>query len=56
MSQSDMRLHFGLGTAQTVEEIDIRWPLHNSATTIKNVKANQFLTIVEGGGVISVKP
>ncbi len=55
MSHSDMRLHFGLGAAQNVEEIDIRWPFRNSTTTLRNVKANQFLTIVEGGGVSTEK-
>src|SRR4029077_3473221 len=32
-SQSDLRLHFGLGESQSVDRIDIRWPYPNSKDT-----------------------
>jgi hypothetical protein len=45
-SQSDMRLHFGLGTAQMADEIKIRWP-SGKQQTLQGVKANQIMTVVE---------
>jgi hypothetical protein len=50
LSHSDWRLHFGLGTATTVDEIQIRWP-SGASDTLKNVPANRVLRIVEGKGV-----
>ena len=55
LSQSDLRLHFGLGSAQAVDRIDIRWPLQNSVEAITNVKANQFLTLTEGKGITEAR-
>ncbi|MFN0086534.1 MAG: CRTAC1 family protein [Blastocatellia bacterium] len=50
LSHSDWRLHFGLGTAATVEEIRIRWP--NGATeSVSGIAAGRTLTIREGRGV-----
>ncbi|MFN0169312.1 MAG: CRTAC1 family protein [Bryobacteraceae bacterium] len=51
LSQSDLRLHFGLGTAELVERIDIEWPRADSREVIKGVRANRFLKVVEGKGV-----
>jgi len=45
-SQSDLRLHFGLGAAKTVDEIKIRWP-GGGAQTLKGVRGNQILTVEE---------
>jgi hypothetical protein len=50
-SQSDLRLHFGLGESHIVDQIDIRWPYPNSKDTVMKVQPNQFLTITEGKGV-----
>jgi enediyne biosynthesis protein E4 len=45
-SSSDKRVHFGLGAAATVSEIEIRWPsgIHQ---VLKDVKADQILTVTE---------
>ena len=51
LSQSDLRLHFGLGTAEAAERIEIEWPYPGSKDVIANVKAGQFVTIVEGRGI-----
>ena len=53
MSQSDLRLHFGLGLAETVDLIEVKWPTTQKIELFKQVKANQILTIREGEGVIS---
>ncbi|HKF45971.1 MAG TPA: CRTAC1 family protein [Terracidiphilus sp.] len=53
MSQSDLRLHFGLGSAATVDAIEIKWPTTQKLERFTQVKANQILTIREGNGIIS---
>jgi hypothetical protein len=45
-SQSDFRLHFGLGSAQSADEIKIRWP-SGKQQKLHGVKANQILTVEE---------
>jgi hypothetical protein len=46
ISQSDLRVHFGLGTAATAD-IEIRWP-SGTVDRILGVKANQVLVVKEG--------
>ena len=46
LSQSDPRAHFGLGSAKTVDQLEVRWP-SGRVSTIQNVKANQILTVIE---------
>jgi hypothetical protein len=46
ISQSDLRVHFGLGTATTAD-IEVRWP-SGAVDRIRAVKANQVLTVKEG--------
>lgn len=48
LSQGDPRAHFGLATAQRAERLEIRWPSGGS-TVVQNVKANQFLQVVQDG-------
>jgi len=55
LSHSDLRLHFGLGSAQTVDKIEVQWPFRNSSDTVTNIKANQFLTITESKGITETK-
>jgi hypothetical protein len=45
-SASDPRLLFGLGANAKIEEIEVKWPSGKS-TTLKNVSADQYLTITE---------
>jgi hypothetical protein len=52
MSQSDLRLHFGLGQAKVVDLIEVKWPTTQKVERFTNVEANQFLTIKEGSGII----
>jgi enediyne biosynthesis protein E4 len=46
LSHSDWRLHFGVGNAKTIDEIEIRWP---SGKTEKKTKqaVNQVLKLTE---------
>ena len=50
LSQNDLRLHFGLGTAAQADVVEIRWP-NGRVETFKDVKANQVLVVKEGGGL-----
>src|SRR5271166_1060328 len=52
MSQSDLRLHFGLGKAETVDLIEVKWPTTQKVEQFKQVKANQIITIREGDGIV----
>jgi hypothetical protein len=51
VSQSDLRVHFGLGKAQKVELLEIRWP-SGQVDTLKDVKANQVIFVKEGEGIV----
>jgi len=53
-SSSDKRVHFGLGKAATIDRIELSWPT-GVKQVLTNVKADQVLTIVEGGAV-SARP
>ena len=49
-SQNDLRVHFGLGKAEKVEALEIRWP-SGQVDTLKDVKANQVVYVKEGEGI-----
>src|ERR1700742_2334126 len=53
MSQSDLRLHFGLGKVETVDSIEVKWPTTQKIEKFTQLKANQIITIREGGGMVS---
>jgi hypothetical protein len=53
MSQSDLRLHFGLGRAQFADLIEVQWPTTQKTERFSKVPANQILTIREGAGIIA---
>ena len=46
LSMNSPDLHFGLGDAETVDEITIRWP-SGATQTLQNVPANQALVVEE---------
>ena len=48
LTQSDRRLHFGLGTAATVDRIEIKWP-SKQVQELKDVKIDQILKVREPG-------
>ena len=50
-SQSDLRVHFGLGKAEKVDLLEIRWP-SGQVDTAKDVGVNQLVFMKEGTGVI----
>lgn len=50
-SHNDFRLHFGLGDASAVEQIEIRWPA-GEKELIENLPVNHLIVIEEGKGVV----
>ena len=50
-SQSDLRVHFGLGKAEKVELLEVRWP-NGAVEALKNVPANQLVFVKEGEGIV----
>ena len=49
-SQNDLRVHFGLGKAEKVDVLEIRWP-SGQTDTLKDIKANQVIFVKEGEGI-----
>jgi hypothetical protein len=49
LSQSDKRLHFGLGTASFADRVDVTWP-DGTVTTLEHVTANQIIEIRQPPG------
>jgi len=50
-SQNDLRVHFGLGNADKVQLLEIRWP-SGQIDQLKNISANQLIFVKEGEGII----
>ena len=44
LSQSDLRLHFGLGQAKQIDQLEIRWP-NGTNQQLDRVPGNQILTV-----------
>ena len=51
LSYSDPRIHFGLGSYQQVDQIEILWP-DGTQEILKNVDIDQYLSIQKGLGVV----
>jgi hypothetical protein len=55
LGQSDLRAHFGLGTAARADRIDILWP-SGRTDVVRLAAAGQIVTIGEGRGVVRTAP
>ena len=51
LSQNDIRVHFGLGTASEAGRVEVFWP-SGTVDRLERIRANQILTIREGEGVV----
>lgn len=49
LSQNDLRLHFGLGEASSVDRLEVRWP-NGLEEEWTHVQADRILTLKEGSG------
>jgi hypothetical protein len=48
LSQSDLRLHFGLGPHKLIDSLEVSWP-SGAVDRFEKVPADQFLHLQEGG-------
>lgn len=58
LSQSDLRVHFGLGSASIIDTVEIRWP-SGTVDRLQNLHADRFYAVLEGKGVVprdQIKP
>lgn len=46
LSQNDMRLHFGLGNAEKIDSVTVKW-ICGHVQNLKDVEPNQFISIKE---------
>src|SRR2546423_1847249 len=51
ISQNDLRIHFGLGKAEKVDLLEVRWP-SGQIDTLKDVQPNQLAFVKEGEGMV----
>ena len=51
ISQSDFRLHFGLGAATQADSVEIRWP-SGLVERLEHLNANRIVKIREGVGIV----
>jgi hypothetical protein len=51
LSQHDLRLHFGLGSHQSLERAEILWP-DGKKEVLTNLAADRFYVVREGDGVV----
>jgi hypothetical protein len=51
LSQNDLRVHFGLGSAVKIDTLEIRWP-SGKVETIKDLAADKFYSVLEGEGIV----
>ncbi|HEV7745119.1 MAG TPA: CRTAC1 family protein [Pyrinomonadaceae bacterium] len=54
LSQSDLRLHFGLQKRSKLDLVEVRWPT-GVVDRLANLEANKILTISEGKGLVQQK-
>ncbi|UCF39008.1 MAG: ASPIC/UnbV domain-containing protein, partial [Acidobacteriota bacterium] len=53
LSQSDLRLHIGLGTTHEIENLEIHWP-DGALEKVSDVLANRLLLVEQGSGVATL--
>jgi hypothetical protein len=51
LSQNDLRIHFGLGSHERLDRVEILWP-SGETETINNLAADRFYAVKEGEGVV----
>src|SRR6185503_19017717 len=51
LSQSDLRIHFGLGAAERVEKLEILWP-NGTRENVTLPAVDRFFTVSQGKGLM----
>jgi hypothetical protein len=55
LSQNDLRVHFGLGSHESLDRAEILWP-DGTKETLTHLAADRFYVVREGMGIVSSKP
>jgi hypothetical protein len=51
LSQNDLRVHFGLGSAAKIDSVEIHWP-SGAVDHIGTLAADRFYSVLEGQGIV----
>jgi hypothetical protein len=51
LSQNDLRVHFGLGSATKIDKVEIHWP-SGRTETLTNPAVDQHYSVIEGQGIV----
>ena len=51
LGHSDVRLYFGLGQAERVERVEVRWP-DGAVTRLEDLSANKLLSVYKEGNIV----
>jgi hypothetical protein len=54
LSQSDLRVHFGLGRTPQVDTVEISWP-SGAKQVFRDVPGNKFYVIEEGNSTLRLQ-
>jgi hypothetical protein len=51
LSQNDLRVHFGLGTAEKISSVEIHWP-SGKVENLGDLAADHYYSVLEGAGIV----
>jgi hypothetical protein len=51
LSQNDLRIHFGLGSKERVDKVEILWPT-GKTEVLTGLAADHFYDVKEGEGIV----
>jgi len=54
LSQSDLRVHFGLGTAAKIDSVEIYWP-SGKVDRLANLDPDRFYSVLEEHGIVDAR-
>ncbi|MBN9615995.1 MAG: CRTAC1 family protein [Acidobacteriales bacterium] len=54
LSQSDLRLHFGLGRSARIDKVEVLWP-NGGRQVFENVAGDRFYHLTQGGALTAAK-
>lgn len=53
-SSNDVRVHFGLGESEMIDELEVKWP-DGTTETYSNIGSDQRIVITKGAGTLSIE-
>ncbi len=52
LSQNDLRIHFGLGSAAKIDRVEIHWP-SGQTESLTNLATDHYYSVLEGQGIVA---